>query len=128
MTKEDDITLSIQNLTDGTKTIDIWEELRKDETYIEKYKKYRKQIVIGSILFAGTDPNFIHCNRIKLDKYYDLKNYKKLDNNPYEALIYDFQKGYLSPMKYKPNLDEPCYITVLSNISILISLSLYNEY
>lgn len=127
MEKSHDIQISIVNDTHGYKYIDIWNELKKNEVYIDLYKRYRKKIIIGSILFGCMEQNFIYSNsNLVLDKIYDLKHYKK-QGSDYEALIYDFQKGYLSPMKYKPDLETPCYLTVPSNSSLSISLSLYEE-
>ena len=95
---------------------DLWQELIKQND--------GKEFVIGHIIIWSTNNYSLCTNRfIKIgDKQYDLLLYNE-EKSANSVKIYDFEKGYLSPLKIKVTKEMTQKISVSLDNPFNVSVS-----
>lgn len=110
-----DIKISIINNAYEVKCVNVWDYL-DDKT----------PFTIGSIRISSTVIEFFHINpNFTLDKEYNLIHYTS-PNSSNEVLLFDFNKGWLAPLKYEVDFSKPLMMKILPQQSIYITIGTYN--
>lgn len=114
-----DIIIYLVNPDMSSKEMNIWDSIDK-----ELRKRLPDTITVGSIKITCTN-SYLFCydNEMELgDKIYKLQHYLYKEQSLF-ALIYDFEKGWLAPLKVPVNLNKPMILTIPASSSVQISIS-----
>lgn len=113
-----DIFCGLSNPEYFVKEMNIWDGILDDEK-----KRMPQSFIIGSIRVFSTNASFFWSTKLDLgDKIYNLLHYM-IENNPQEAAIYDFEKGWLAPLKIPSSFDKPIMLQVPPQSSVSVSIS-----
>lgn len=119
--KKRDIVITLSNPEMNAKDMDLF----KDGVWDIPKEEIPKSFVLGSIRIFCSNSHFIwnYNNEIELgDKIYKLSHYMPEDNSQ-QCLIYDFDKGWLAPLKVPMNTDKEIKFQVPASTTVSVSIS-----
>lgn len=118
--KYSDIIIHLVNPeSNGLKEVNIWDGISDAEK-----KELFSSFIIGSVRIWSTSAHFFYADsKINIgDKVYNLIHYLT-KGSLQEAIIYNFDKGWLAPLNIPASFDKPILIKIPPSSMVTISIS-----